>query len=231
MTLAVLMIRRGHVVSPDQLIEEIWSIAPPRRAGAGVQVYISGLRRCISANAAANYDDSAAARIITRPGGYAFEPRQSDVFDVDLLHSRLTTGRLLLAQGDTRGSVAILRDAADLIRGRPLGDVRGDGPIIASFVARTEQDEEEVWHLLTEGLIRTGDHRGAVRLASGLIEQYPLRESLHVQLILALGRAGRRDEAISAYRRACRILRVELGVEPSSQINDVFREILSGSGG
>jgi hypothetical protein len=45
--LAVLALRRGRVVSSEQLIDELWGEEPPERARETVQVHVSRLRRAL----------------------------------------------------------------------------------------------------------------------------------------------------------------------------------------
>ncbi|MFG2879454.1 AfsR/SARP family transcriptional regulator [Streptomyces sp. NPDC048337] len=52
----------------------------------------------------------------------------------------------------------------------------------------------------------------------GLVEEFPLHERFHGQLITALHHAGRRSEALQAYRTLYEILKRELGLEPSEDL-------------
>ncbi|MYU47485.1 activator protein, partial [Streptomyces sp. SID7803] len=51
MTLATLLVGAGRVTTKDQIIEELWggSGGPPRRASAAVHVYLSQLRKFLTA--------------------------------------------------------------------------------------------------------------------------------------------------------------------------------------
>src|SRR5215470_10851352 len=68
--LAFLLARRGHVVSVDDLIEELWGEHPPRTAGKTVGSYVSRLRRALRLghSPGSNHDV-----IVSRGAGYLLE--------------------------------------------------------------------------------------------------------------------------------------------------------------
>ena len=59
-----------------------------------------------------------------------------------------------------------------------------------------------------------------------LVAEYPAREHLHAQVMLALHRAGRPEDAVAAYDRARSALLEELGLEPSSRLVELEAAIL-----
>ena len=59
-----------------------------------------------------------------------------------------------------------------------------------------------------------------------MIAQYPLRERLRGQLMLALYRSARQAEALQVYRTARRELASELGLEPGGELRRLERAIL-----
>ena len=61
---------------------------------------------------------------------------------------------------------------------------------------------------------------------AGWSREYPLREGLHAQRMLALYRDGRQAEALAAYRQVRMTLDKELGVEPSPELRSLHERIL-----
>ena len=59
-----------------------------------------------------------------------------------------------------------------------------------------------------------------------MVGQYPLRERLRAQLMLALYRSGRQADALAAYRDARRSLVETLGIEPALALRQLERAIL-----
>jgi DNA-binding SARP family transcriptional activator len=72
----------------------------------------------------------------------------------------------------------------------------------------------------------SADGRFVLAIQAGLlaISGEPLRESAHRALIRAYLAEGNRAEALRQYRACKRILDAELGVEPSSQLEDLIAE-------
>ena len=58
--LAILLLQRGHVVTADRLIEDLYGGRPPATAAKSVQAHVSRLRRALGQE----------GRLRTRAGGY-----------------------------------------------------------------------------------------------------------------------------------------------------------------
>ena len=74
--------------------------------------------------------------------------------------------------------------------------------------------------------MRLGRHAEALPELERLVREEPLRERPHGQLMLALYRAGRQADALSAYRRARSVLGEELGLEPGPELRALELAIL-----
>ena len=61
----------------------------------------------------------------------------------------------------------------------------------------------------------------------GLVGDHPMRERLWALLMRALDEAGRRAEAFEAYALARRTIADELGVEPGSELQRLYAELLA----
>ena len=61
----------------------------------------------------------------------------------------------------------------------------------------------------------------------GLVARHPLRERLWVLLMRALEEAGRRAEALDAYAQARQLISAELGVDPGSELQQRYAELLT----
>jgi len=79
---------------------------------------------------------------------------------------------------------------------------------------------------LCEQLSSVGRHAQAIEAALGAVAGEPLRESAHRALINAYLAEGNAGEAIRQYRLCERLLRDELGIEPSPQIRQLVEPIL-----
>jgi YVTN family beta-propeller protein len=211
--LTLLLLRRGELVPTDTLVEQLWNGTPPATAVKTVQVYVSQLRKALGEGA-----------VETRPGGYVL-PAGQVTLDADRFEELLASGRALLAAGDPRQADAVLHEALGLWRGPPLSEFR-----YADF-ARDEIARLEELRLVAEedsiqADLALGRHAEAVPELEALIREHPLRERLRELLMLALYRAGRQADALAAYQDARTALVDELGLDPSSSLQELEKKIL-----
>ena len=91
---------------------------------------------------------------------------------------------------------------------------------------------------LEELRVETIEERLAAELAAGasadligelrtLVAEYPLRERLRAQLMVALYRTGRQAEALEAMREGRELMVDQLGIEPGPDLRTLERMILA----
>ena len=68
--------------------------------------------------------------------------------------------------------------------------------------------------------ISRGELAGLVGELEALVDEYPLRERLHGQLMLVLYRSGRQAEALESYREARKAMVEQLGLEPGPRFRN-----------
>ncbi|WP_322767898.1 AfsR/SARP family transcriptional regulator [Frankia sp. Cr1] len=218
--LAALVIRADHVVGTDQLIDEIWGDRAPRRATAGLHVYISELRKFLSRL------DHPNNRIVTRQPGYLLN-LGSDDMDVQLFLDRVAVGRKQARERCHEEASDRFESALALWRGPALGGL-GAGSMIEAFVSSVSESRMECTELLVDSQLQLGRHREVVGRLFSLVTEFPLRETFYRQLMLALYRSERRADALKVYESARRTLHDELGLEPCRALQDIQRAILAG---
>jgi DNA-binding SARP family transcriptional activator/DNA-binding beta-propeller fold protein YncE len=212
--LSVLLLHPNEVVPSERLIDELWGERPPATATKVVQSYVSQLRRALGPDV-----------IVTRSPGYELRVEE-DALDVERFRQLTSEGRGLAAKGEQARADALFREALALWRGPPLADV-----VFESFARnQVERLEEERLGALVNRIdceVALGRHDRLVPELEQLIRQYPLRERLRAQLMLALYRSGRQADALAAYQDARRVLVDELGLEPSAELQHLERAILT----
>jgi predicted ATPase/DNA-binding SARP family transcriptional activator len=219
--LAVLLLRVNEVVSSDQLVEELWAGAPPASGAKGLHVHVSRLRRALATGEA----DSDGERLVTTAGGYVLRARPEEL-DVQRCEQLIDEGRSLLAAGQPDQALTALSDAVELWRGDVLADFQYDAFAQAEIARLGElraavlEDRVAVEMLLGQEAQVLGD-------LERLVRDYPYRERLRGQLMLALYRTGRQAEALGAYRTARSALVEELGIEPSVELRQLHEAILA----
>ncbi|MGZ8695937.1 MAG: BTAD domain-containing putative transcriptional regulator [Gaiellaceae bacterium] len=210
--LALLLLRPNEVVSRDRLIDELWGEERPETAAHALEVYVSNLRRALGRDVVA-----------TRAGGYALtvEPNAVDAVRFESLVER---GRAELAR-DAGAAAETLRAALALWRGPALADVAYE-QFAQSAIGRLDELRLVAIEERIEADLRLGHHAHLIAELEAAVGEQPLRERLHIQLMLALYRSGRQAEALDAYREARETLLEELGLEPSVELRELQAAIL-----
>jgi DNA-binding SARP family transcriptional activator len=216
--LAVLVLRRGEVVSMDALVDALWGDEAPSTAVKAVQGYVSHLRRVLE-----TVPESDGA-LVTQPPGYLLRvPDES----VDARRfERLAAEAWRTLQEDPREGLATFDEALALWRGPALGEFS-----FADFaqpeILRLEELRLETLEGRFEAMLRLGRHGAVVAELETRVAEHPLRERLRGQLMLALYRSGRQAEALEVYRKGRRLLADELGLEPGADLQRLERAILA----
>jgi DNA-binding SARP family transcriptional activator/tetratricopeptide (TPR) repeat protein len=197
--LAILLLNGNRVVSKDRLIEALWGERPPATAHKALQVYVSQLRKAVGRD-----------RILTRTPGYelGLEPGELDLERVETL---VCDGRL--------------EQALAVWRGSPLAEFAYE-PFAQAEIARLEELRLTCLEQRIAGDLTDGRHAELVGELEALVREYPLRERLRAQLMLALYRSGRQAEALDAYQAGRTLLSDELGLEPGADLKELQRAIL-----
>ena len=212
--MAILLLHRREVVSVDRIADELWGEQPPDTATKTVQVYVSRLRKALGEGV-----------LVSSGGGYVLEA-DADQVDADRFERLATEGRAALDRGEPPGAAKTLAEALDLWRGPPLADFAYES-FAQNEIARLEEQRLVALENRVEADLALGRHAALVSELEALVAEHPTRERLRGQLMLALYRSGRQSEALESYQDARRTLEEELGLEPSPELQQLEREILT----
>jgi DNA-binding SARP family transcriptional activator len=207
--LALLLLHANEVVASERLIGELWGEAPPATVAKSVQSYVMRLRRELGAE-----------RLSTRPPGYVLHVAP-DELDLAVFERLRAEAR----RAEPARAAAKLREALLLWRGPPLADLAYE-PFAQTEIARLEELRLAALEDRIDADLACGRHADLVGELEALIVEYPLRERLRAQLMLALYRSGRQAEALHAYRTARGELMDELGLEPGEELRRLEQAIL-----
>ena len=116
-------------------------------------------------------------------------------------------------------------DALALWRGPPLADLAYES-FSQAEIGRLEELRIAALEDRFAANLELGRDADVVSELEALVRDYPMRERLREQLMLALYRSGRQADALAAYRDARRTLVDELGIEPGRQLREVHEQIL-----
>ncbi|SEM19862.1 Predicted ATPase [Streptacidiphilus jiangxiensis] len=214
---ARLLLARGDVVRRDDLVDDIWEQRSAKDPVNALQVQLAKLRAVFAAGG--EHD-----RLLFRHGGYQLVLRAQDSLDVTQFESGIREGRGRLDAGDHRNAELMLRQALELWRGPAFADTAG-----AVFDReRSRLDGLRLAALEDAALaaLELGRADSAVQELQTLVSQTPLRERSRARLMLALCRGGRHAEALEVFESGRRLLRDELGADPSPDLRDLHAAIL-----
>lgn len=218
-TLATLLVNADRLVTAEQLITEIWHERPPRTAMASLYVYISQLRKFLTRA------EGAGNPIVTKAPGYILRI-DNDELDARNFQILIEQGRLDARNGRHKQASEFFDAALSLWRGPALGNLN-EGPVVGGYVTWLEETRLECLELKMEASLASGQHRQVVGQLYRLAAEYPLRETFHSQLMLALYRSERRADALASFHVARQILRDQLGLEPGRTMRSLHRAILT----
>jgi DNA-binding SARP family transcriptional activator len=220
--LSVLLCGANQVMPSERLIAELWDEELPRSARKLLQGYVSHVRRALG--------DGAASALTTHKWGYQVYGYQLDVesgqTDAQRFEQLFIQGRAALAGGALPTALARLDEALQLWRGKPFMDVPPT-PTVAAEIVRLEELRLQAMECRIDAHMRCHEDYTALAELEALVMEYPLQERLNGQLMRALYRVGRQADALMVYRRLRTMLVDELGVEPSSPIQELHRQILN----
>ena len=212
--LAILLLHRGEVVSTDRLIDELWGERPPATGAKAVQVHVSNLRKALGNGL-----------LVTQGHGYLLRTSPGQL-DLDRFDALVAEARQALRAGRAQDASDRFREALALWRGRALEDFAFEG-FAQSATAQLEEHRLAALEDRIEADLALGEHAALVGELESLVREHPMRERLHLQLMLALYRCGRQADALERYQTARRALIDELGIEPGPALRELERSILT----
>jgi DNA-binding SARP family transcriptional activator/uncharacterized protein YjbI with pentapeptide repeats len=220
--LAMLALSANKVVPISALIDALWQEESSRQREKNLHVQVHLLRRRL----AELEPGRTTSRIVTAPPGYMLALADGEL-DALSFAALARHGRQLAQSGNAAAGADVLRQALRLWRGPALGEVAQACPRLAAEAAGLEDQRLAVLEDQADADLAAGRHADLAGQLPGLIAQFPLRERLRGQLMLALYRCGRQGDALAAYQQARELLGEELGLDPGPQLQALQQQILT----
>ncbi|MFF5717772.1 BTAD domain-containing putative transcriptional regulator [Streptomyces buecherae] len=215
--LCLLLLRKGRPVTVREAATALWGVQQPAQPPAVIHSYVAQLRRTVGAE-------------VLRGAGRDGYVLDGDVrTDVGEFQRREAAVDEALRRGDRRAARALLGEVLERWRSdrEPLAQV--PGPFAAAERARLAEWRLELRERALGLDLALGRADQTVPQLTALVARHPLREPLYHLLMTALHRTGRTAEAIAAYRNCHRLLSDELGMEPTTEVQDLYERILRGA--
>ncbi len=213
--LAVLLLRADEVVPVERLVDEVWGDDPPPSAAHTLESYVSRLRQLFNGHG---------PRLVRRGAGYALE-----------LGNATLDARGFVELQERASLAGAMDEHADVVELTAAGLAMWRGPALADVAlasaGRGEADRLEELRLRTYELrfdaeLALGRQAQAIGELQKLVAQNPYRERFVAQLMLALYRCGRHAEALEVYEQTRRRLDDDLGLQPSSDLQQLSGQIV-----
>ena len=209
--LGALVVGVGHAVPVDHLREVVWGQDPPESVDNTLQSNVSHLRHVLGPDAIVRVD-----------GSYELTTEPSNI-DAVRFETLLAAAA---ASSDDSERRDFGRQALDLWRGRPFGDL-ADDEAFKLDAYRLEELRLTAMEICLEADLALGNHELIVGELEAAVEENPYRELLWFLLIEALEAGFRRVEALRACARLRGVL-AEVGIQASDELTALEQRILEG---
>jgi len=211
--LATLLLDAGTPVSSDRLAELLWGPDESAGTAAALHNHLMRLRQALGGE----------DRVRAVPPGYLIRVEPGEL-DLHVFAQEYAAGRRKLAEKAWAEASRHFGAALGLWRGRPLADL----PALADDLRIRELEETRLQALQgrIEADLNLGRHHEVLDELRALTTEHARHEAFRGQLMLALYRAGLRDDAAVAYDEYQDSLLAELGLEPGADLRELHGAVL-----
>jgi DNA-binding SARP family transcriptional activator/tetratricopeptide (TPR) repeat protein len=214
--LSMLILNANQVVSLPHLVDAVWDERPPATADSQVQTCISALRQRLESVCSERM-------IMTRSVGYVIMV-PDDALDIAKFEQLVSRGRVAASDHRAEEAVQDLRAALGLWRGAAAVGV--GSRLVQAAAARLNESRLRVLEDCIDLELGLGRHHDLTGELGELVAQYPLRERLIAQHMLALYRSARQVEALESFREVRGRFLEELGIDPGEELRKLEQAIL-----
>jgi DNA-binding SARP family transcriptional activator len=219
---AMLGMAADRVVPVEALVDALWGEERSREREQNLQTHVTALRRML----VAGEPGRSGSRVERSGGGYRLVTAETEV-DAGWFRSLAGRGRNAARAGDLTAAAGLFRQALGLWRGEALADVVGLCPRLVGDAAALEELRAGVLEERVECDLALGWHAEVAVEGTVLAAQFPFRERLAWQLMVALYRCGRRGEALTIFDSARRVLAEQLDLDPGPELAQLHAKVLA----
>ncbi|HKP54521.1 MAG TPA: BTAD domain-containing putative transcriptional regulator [Chloroflexia bacterium] len=218
--LKFMMSQGGHPTSKDALLDLLWPESNPTITSSRLRVLMHTLRRSVACKHLGFGD-----LLVTSGNNFLVNPKASVWVDVDEFERRWHKGWRLARSGNKAEAMYEYEQAEMLY----VGDYLEDDPYADWTLLKREALRDAYSTMLTmlsSMSIETGDYTGAIIWAQKLLAQDNCREDAYRLLMTSHHLLGQHSRSAYWYGLCVRALERELGLEPSQQTQELYKEII-----
>ncbi|MEU9255851.1 BTAD domain-containing putative transcriptional regulator [Streptomyces sp. NPDC048270] len=212
--LGSLLTAESQRTSIGRLVDSVWGIAPPNTAGKQIRNAVSDLRNILAPSGAV---------ITPVADGYRLDIGEARL-DLHEFRRHLARARTHLGHGRKPDAIVEFRAALSLWTGPMLSGI--ESTTLQAQIAGVNEGRLSVAEECIDLELAQDRHKSLVSELAAWVAEYPLRERMVAQYILALHRSGARARAFTVYEQARRNLADSLGLSPGPELLEVHQLML-----
>ncbi len=207
---------------PRALLQGLfWGDRPEERAQQSLRTELWRLRRWFK-----SLGPAATPQLVIQDSEIRFQLDAHSWLDTDEFEKQIKQANRIRTASPEQAALA-LRRAVDLYDGELLRGCYYDWCLV---------ERERLRQLFLEALIRLMVHHGerqeyedAVRYGQRILQEEPLREDIHRELIKLYALNQQTPQAIAQYQACENVLQSELHIEPDVETRELFQRLVTGA--
>ncbi len=210
--------RRHRRASKDTIIDTFWPDADFAVVEKNFHPTVSHIRKALNSNQPLKQNF-----LLYRDGDYQLNSEFSYLIDIEEFDRLVSEGETARRARDHETVVRSFENALGLYRGEFLQGSYDDW----AEEQRTYYREQylRLLETLASAAQKAEDWPRALQLAQQILREDPFREDAHCMLMRVFAAGGNRSAVREQYETLRKLLRKELGVEPASETQRVFKEL------
>jgi DNA-binding SARP family transcriptional activator len=213
--LATLVLAEGRPIPDGKISSYLWGFAPPATQSAQLYTYASRLRQMLGKG----------FPIVRDGGSYQMAASRID-FDVRRFHQFRQQGNRLLTANEPETALEAFDKALSLWRGPAM--MGATDHLQAAAGTALDGLRLDIIERRSEALLVLEQHHKLTYELPPLVAENPGRERLRANLMIALYRSDRQNEALDLYENGRRELAAQLGVDPGRYLTSAYMAVLRG---
>jgi DNA-binding SARP family transcriptional activator len=211
--------RRHRRASKDTIIDTFWPDADFEAVEKNFHPTVSHIRKALNSNQPLKQNF-----LLYRDGDYQLNPEFSYFIDIEEFDRLVTEGEAARRSRDQEAAVRAFESAIKLYRG---GFLQGSyDHWVEEQRAYYREQYLRLLELLAAAAQKAEDWTRSQRLAQQILGEDPFREDVHCMVMRAQAAQGNRVAVREQFETLRKLLRKELGVEPASETQRTYKELI-----